>query len=35
METNIIIMISTYALVGLLDIFDINNPAILRLYADI
>ena len=34
METNIIIAISTYVLVGLLDIFDANDPTILRLYVD-
>ena len=34
MKTNIIITISTYVPVELLDIFDINNPAILRLYID-
>ena len=34
METNIIIIISTYVPAGLLDVFDINNPAISRLYAD-
>ena len=35
MKTNTIITISTYALIELLDIFDINNSAILRLYTDI
>ena len=34
MKTNIIITISTFALVELLDIFDINDLAILRLYID-
>ena len=35
METNIIIAISTYVLIGLLDVFDVNDPVILRLYADV
>ena len=35
MKTNTIIIISIYVLVELLDIFDINDPAILRLYIDI
>ena len=34
MKTNIIITISTYVLVGLLDVFDINDPATSRLYTD-
>ena len=34
MKTNIIIIISIYVLVGLLDIFDVNDPAILRFYID-
>ena len=35
MKTNTIITISIYVLVGLLDVFDINDPAISRLYIDI
>ena len=34
MKTNTIITISTFALVGLLDVFDVNNSAILYLYID-
>ena len=34
METNIIITISTYAPVVLLDVFDANDPVILYLYTD-
>ena len=34
MKTNTIITISTYVLVELLDVFDINDPVILRLYID-
>ena len=34
MKTNIIITISTYAPAGLLDVFDVNDPAILRLHID-
>ena len=34
METNTIITISTYAPAESLDVFDTNDPAILRLYAD-
>ena len=34
METNTIITISTYVLAESLDVFDVNDPAILRLYID-
>ena len=35
METNTIITISIYVLIELLDVFDVNDPAILYLYTDI